>query len=445
MSRFQSVLSRVLPAAGSRQRETLRSFVVAGAAMLAVVAASCDKVPLTSPTGSTITLSSSTSIVPVNGKATITATVIESAGTAVHNGTLVSFLADFGRLDPPDAYTLNGKATTTFIADGRSGSVAINALSGSATTQGSSSTSGGTTTTTPGRSITLLVGGAAAGRITARAEPAAVPQTGATVQIISSVTDTNGNPLAGAPVVFSIAAATAGGTLGNGVLSSTSAITDASGIARTTLTTNQATTVTATVATNLTAAVTANVSIGVITTPVVTVTASASPTVGVPVIFTLTPAANANPLASVTVNFGDGETRTISGFTGAVSISKTYSRADGYTVTATATDVNGVQGVSSTSILVTRASAPTITFTQTSSLTPPATTAGPPESFSITATTTATGVTISSIAVKRSNGETLYNQSGGGSFAALVNAGDILTATATDSAGNTSVSQLVVQ
>ena len=47
----------------------MRLWLVAIAAVV-VVAAACDQVPLTSPTGSTISLSIDKSIVPVNGQAT---------------------------------------------------------------------------------------------------------------------------------------------------------------------------------------------------------------------------------------------------------------------------------------------------------------------------------------------------------------------------------------
>ena len=80
------------------RNDAVRSFMVAFAVIAAVVAASCDKVPLTSPTGSTILLSASTNIVPIDGSAEITATVTESAGTAVQNGTTVVFRADLGRM-----------------------------------------------------------------------------------------------------------------------------------------------------------------------------------------------------------------------------------------------------------------------------------------------------------------------------------------------------------
>ena len=428
MSRLQSLLLRVPRAVRLTQlNDVARSFLVAFAVIAAVVAASCDKVPLTSPTGSTISLAVDRSILPVNGQATVVATVIESAGTAVHNGTVVSFLATLGRFDPAEAKTVNGRATVTYLAPSVSGTAVINAFSGGTSTTSGNSSAGG---------VSILVGSAAVGTggVSINAAPSTVPQTGGTVTVTARVVDSANNPLPNVAVLFST---------DQGTLSSTTATTDPNGNASTQLTTNRVTKVSAAVGTQ-----TKDFTVNVITPPTVTIeSTTTTPVVGLPVSFRVTPstATTANPIQTVVVNFGDGNSRTLTGVTGTVGFTHTYNRADGYTVTATATDINGVQGVSSTSIVVSRAASPSITFTQTSSVTPPATTATP-ESFSISATSSTTGVTITSIIVRHaSTGEVFYNQSGGGTFAARVNANDILTATVTDSAGNTATSQLVVQ
>ena len=77
-----------------RCNDTVPTSTVAFTVIAAVVAMSCDPVPLTSPTRSTILLSASTNIVPIDGSAEITATVTESANTAVQNGTTVVFRAE---------------------------------------------------------------------------------------------------------------------------------------------------------------------------------------------------------------------------------------------------------------------------------------------------------------------------------------------------------------
>lgn len=318
------------------------------------VLSACDKVPLTSPTGSTISLSTNSNIVPINGSVEVTATVIESAGTAVQNGTTVVFTSDFGRMDPAEAQTQNGRATVRFVASGQSGSARVNAFSGAA------STSGGTTS----GALTLLVGGAAAGRIVARAEPPTIPQAGGTTQVFANVADTNGNPLSGAPVTFTI-----GGTTGTGVLGSPSTVTDVNGQAQTSLTTNQTTTVTATVATTTTAAITANVVVTAVPAPSIAISScTAAPAVGVAVNCTVTPTVppGGSAIQNVTVNWGDGTgEQPFGNVTGATVVSHTYSAPNTYTVTASATDLNGQRGTAVATVVV-QIIRPTITISTTS-------------------------------------------------------------------------------
>ncbi len=91
------------------------------AAVLLIVAsvltwAACDKAPLTAPTGSTITLFVNPAVILTNGTANVTAVVLESSGTPVQNGTLVSFYSNIGAIDPADAQTFNGRVTVKFRA-----------------------------------------------------------------------------------------------------------------------------------------------------------------------------------------------------------------------------------------------------------------------------------------------------------------------------------------
>src|SRR5262245_33676036 len=108
------------------------------AALLALVAGGCDTVPLTAPSGSTVTISAASSFVPTGGTTEVTAFVSEESGTAVQNGTTVRFSTNLGRMDPIDTQTKNGYAVATFVAGDTSGVATIVANSGS---------SGGTVTT----------------------------------------------------------------------------------------------------------------------------------------------------------------------------------------------------------------------------------------------------------------------------------------------------------
>src|SRR5688572_20973386 len=202
-----------------------------------LVAISCDRVPLLAPTNSTVTVDAGSRVVETGGSTTVTAMVIESSGTAVQNGTTVRFTTTLGRLDPAEAQTRNGVATTTFFAGNDSGVAEVRATSGgvggSTTTTPSTPGNGTTTPTTTATSnnvVLISVGSAAVDTVTVRANPSTVSTgAGATVSVIATVVGTGGRLLANIPVSFSAS---------RGTLSSTSAVTDAQGEARVTLTTN---------------------------------------------------------------------------------------------------------------------------------------------------------------------------------------------------------------
>src|SRR5436309_6475089 len=83
----------------------------------ALFASGCQKVPLLAPTGSTITLTASTTALPVNGTTQLIAQVIEASGTPPHTGTQVSFTTTLGTIEPADAQTdANGRVVVTFKA-----------------------------------------------------------------------------------------------------------------------------------------------------------------------------------------------------------------------------------------------------------------------------------------------------------------------------------------
>src|SRR5262245_13258376 len=72
---------------------------------LGVLVAACQRVPLLAPTGSTITLTSSATALPINGSADIIAQVIEAAGTPPHSGTEITFTTNLGSVQPSTADT----------------------------------------------------------------------------------------------------------------------------------------------------------------------------------------------------------------------------------------------------------------------------------------------------------------------------------------------------
>lgn len=408
-----------------RLNDAARSFLVAFAVVGAIVAASCDKVPLTSPTGSTISLSIDRSILPVNGQATVTAVVTESAGTAVQNGTVVSFSPTLGRVEPVEAPTVNGKAVVTYIAPSVSGTATINAFSGSASTGSGNSSSGG---------VSVMVGSAAVGSVSLNVAPSSVPQNGGTVNVSALALDSAGNPLPSVAVLF---------TTDQGTLANASVFTDTNGNAATTLSTNRVTKVTATVG-----AQKSEFTVNVVTAPTISITSSvSSPIVGVAVPFLLTPstAATANPIASVLVDFGDGQTQQLGGITGTVGLTHSYNRAGGYTVTATATDINGQTGVSSFALVVQDAALPTMSITANPNPVPTVNNG----LTTITVTATAGTAPIRNVTVRLPNGTVIYSGTSGGSFSYQFGtfAGGAtynVTGTVTDALGNQGTASTVI-
>lgn len=488
------------------------------AALTVAVVMACDRVPLTSPTGSTIVVTIDKDTLPLGGSATVIAVVTESAGTAVHNGTMVTFQPSIGRTDPVEAPTVNGKATVTFLAGSTSGAGVIHAFSGGARTGSGNSSAGG---------ASVKVGTAGVERIGVRAEPLNVPVTGGTVVIIATLFDAAGNSIINTPITFSS---------DFGSLSSSIATTDANGEARVSLTTNRTTVVTVNAGAKsqpftlqalspptititctgttfnvgvpvsctlkpqasgnstssapiqnvtinwgdgsgerpigvvtgdtvvahtfttpgvyqLTAAVTdtnsqravAVTSLNVTRAiPTISISGSAATAaVGATVTFTVTPPpAPLVPISGVVVQFGDGTGRNLGAVTAAQVVTKIYTSAGSYQVSATVTDTAGTSNTATTAIIITGATAPTVAFTQNGTI------SGGIGSFTVTPTAAA-GTTISSVVVRRgidNGGATVHSSTNGGTFAVnglAVN--DVLTATVTDSAGSTATAQVIVK
>lgn len=304
----------IAPGSGVRQ-----AFVAL--VLLVAAATSCDRVPLTAPTESTIQLFSTAPSVPLNGSIDLIATITEEAGTPVPDGTLVSFTTTLGHIDPSETRTNNGKATVKLVAGSQSGTATVTAFSGAATSGGED---GGA-----GASIEVAIGAAAAERISVRAEPSSVPPTGASVQIIAQVLDESGNLLQGIPVTFSTTA---------GRLNASSATTDGNGVARVTLTTSTAATVTARA--GAAEAATVDVTVTALPTIDLSVVGTAPPTVGTPVTFqaTITVPEGGTPIENVEIEFGDGDSADFGAVSGDVTATHVYDEDDEYTVRVTVTD-----------------------------------------------------------------------------------------------------------
>jgi hypothetical protein len=348
-------------------KRSLNGAAVLGLAAFLSVALGCDKVPLTAPSGSVISLFATANTVPLNGDIEIVATVIENgttatttptapgngqtttpttptsttnpgAGTPVQNGTLVSFTTTIGHIEPSEARTSNGQVRVRFFSGGQSGVATITAFSGGAS----------------GKLENLKVGAAGVERVIVSASPQTVSPTGGTSTITARVEDVSGTGLSGIPVTF---------TTDNGSLNPSTANTDSTGVATTTLT---VTTGTASArAAKVTASVagkTADVTVSLSPRTGISITGPASQvSAGLPVSFTVGVSATAS-IRDVTVSFGDGQQQSLGALSAAsTTVSHTYAEAGTYSVRATATDTSGFTEQVATAVTILPAQAPSVT------------------------------------------------------------------------------------
>ena len=176
-----------------------------------------------------------------------------------------------------------------------------------------------------------------------RAEPATIAP-GGTAQIIAVVLDAGGNAMAGVPVSFTADA----GQLQAGLVT-----TNAQGEARTVIKTNVNAKVTARAGgpsgdTTPTPAPSGEVTVTVAAVATITLTfapldPTLGPTVGQPVTFTIGVTPGGNPVQSVRIEFGDGDSANLGAVSGQTTASHIYDEDGSRTVRVTVTDIAGQQ------------------------------------------------------------------------------------------------------
>jgi PKD repeat protein len=317
---------------------------VAGTIVLVTAGGACHKMPLVAPSGTAITLTAATNVLPVNGSVEITAVLIEGGqqaaqgqnqqattapgvGTPVHNGTLVTFTTTLGRIEPAEARTTAGRATVRLIADGRSGTATVRAFSGGAS-----------------NTLDVAVGAAGAARIILTANPQVLPANGGSTTVTARVEDAQGNGLLGVPVSFSTSA---------GTLAPTSGLSDNNGLVNSVLTATAQAEVTARAGGGTGAGSTLSDTVTVTIRPRIgiTLTPPTSATVSTPASFTVA-VDQTSVVTDILLDFGDGDDISLGAFTGSRTVIHLYSDDGIYTVRMIATDTDGVKYTSSTQLAV---------------------------------------------------------------------------------------------
>lgn len=187
------------------------------AVLAAAAAATCEKVPLTAAPGSTLTLIANPEFVAANGgQSLVTAVLVEPAGTFVPDGTNVFFFTNLGKI-PDSAQTVNGVARVYFVADSRSGTATVTALSGgSAPAPSASPGTGGSASGGNGTgNVQIVVGSALPKRVLVTSSPQRITSP-RQATITATVYDDVGNPVQNVPVSFSISGSLVEETLDSG-------------------------------------------------------------------------------------------------------------------------------------------------------------------------------------------------------------------------------------
>ena len=349
--------------------------------------AACTQVPTFAPSSSSITLTANSRIVVLGGTTELSALVVSESGAPVQDGTTVRFSTTLGSVSPAEVPTRSGFASATFSAGNSSGIAEVRATSGA---------TGGASSRLTANVVQISIGNAAVNTITIRANPGTIGPGGGVVELVANVAGENGRALEGIVVTFNV---------DQGRLSAQSATTNASGEARTTLTTSQQTVATAAAGTktssNVTITVRSGPSITVACTPASgsgncsAVQASSSNNTAT-VVMTVTRASGSSTLSSSSIDFGDGTpvqslgnlpggsatvTHSFSGPTSTASVQ--------YTATAQAVDINGESTSAFTTVNVTpRTTATPIAVTMTATESTKTTTSA---RWSFTATATGGG------------------------------------------------------
>jgi hypothetical protein len=97
---------------------------------VALSAAACERVPLVAPTQSTIVVYATTPVIALNGSTQVTASLVDSTGTPVSDGTVVTFTTTLGSVSPVEVRTRGGKAVTLLQAGNQAGAASVTAMSG---------------------------------------------------------------------------------------------------------------------------------------------------------------------------------------------------------------------------------------------------------------------------------------------------------------------------
>jgi hypothetical protein len=187
--------------------------------LLVLFLGTCNQAIMTAPPGSTFatgTLVANPGFIASHGDVSvISGLLVKATGDPVADGTVVQFFTDLGKIDE-QGKTNDGVVRVNLVSDSRSGTATIQAFSGgtavgpsfvdgpvvgfsTGSITGGSAVSAETATAT----ATVIIGSARPSQIVVSADPPHIT-TGRSTTILAQVFDKDGNPVANAPVIFTL-------------------------------------------------------------------------------------------------------------------------------------------------------------------------------------------------------------------------------------------------
>ena len=192
--------------------------------LLVLLLGTCNQAIMVAPPGSTIdTLIANPEFIAAHGDVSvISGLVMKATGVPVDDGTVVQFFTTLGHIDE-QGKTNDGVVRVNLVSDSRSGIAKVTAVSGggaapvpspSASTAsegspvvafstGSVTGASDVTAALASASTTVTIGSARPKFMIVSADPPHI-STGRSTTILAQVFDDNGNPVANAPVIFTI-------------------------------------------------------------------------------------------------------------------------------------------------------------------------------------------------------------------------------------------------
>ena len=326
--------------------------IIATSGGASVAAANAVKILVGSAAVSAVVANANPSIVSSRGgNSTITAKVTDAGGNSLA-GIPVTFTTDVGSMSESVSNTNSQGIATSILSTNRTAIVTVSAgIATSTTTPPSGGTGTGTTTTTAPSTSKVTVTVNTTATITIGAGSPASPQVGQTVAFPLTYPATAGaSPIVRVDVDW-------GDGRKETFQGTPSVIAHAYGAQGSYL-------VVVTGVDSLGDTTSASQAVTVISRsqPTVSITATPSnPSVGQTVTFAITATPqNNNPITSVFVDFGDGNSVSLPGNT--TSVQHVYNTSGSKQVTATATDTSGASGSGSTVIVVGTTAGPTASF-----------------------------------------------------------------------------------